>query len=536
MSGKRKWLSEKKGFLEGQGFYEESIRKLREGEILRGKVVCITQDAVIVDIGYKSEGRVPIEEFAGKAVNVGDELDVFLEGRMDENGFVVLSKVKANQIRAWDEIAEASSSGKVLEGRIVQRIKGGFNVDMKGVAAFLPGSHVDIGPVRDWDSFVGRTCNFKVLQFNKGKGNVIVSRRVAMEEDREKAKIETMKVLTEDQVMEGTVKNITDYGAFIDLSGIDGLLHITDMSWGRISHPSQIFSVGDKVTVKVLKFNKEEGKVSLGFKQLKPDPWTTIQERYPTGTRVNGKVVSLTDYGAFVEIEERLEGLLHISEMSWIKLKHPSQRLRVGDMVEVMVLDVDTANKKMSLGLKQLEPNPWDLVAEKYPRGTRIKGVVKNITDFGIFVGVEEGIDGLVHISDISWKKVKHPTELFQKGQEVEVVVLNIDKANERFSLGIKQLEKDPWKDVDERYRPGTAITGKVVNITEFGAFIELEEGVEGLLHISELNRGRKRGLEIKVGDEVDVEVLNVNPEERKIGLSIRSWSVPDQEETKEDG
>lgn len=528
MSGRRKWLLEKKGTQEGEGFYEGLVKELREGEILKGKVIHINQDTVIVDIGYKSEGQILLKEFTNEkgevVVKVGDEVDVLLEKKENRDGFVVLSKVRANQLRAWDEVAEACGSGKALEGRIVQRIKGGFNVDIRGVTAFLPGSHLDIRPVKDQNRFLDRTFSFRVLKFNKRKGNVIVSRRAVLEEERGKAREETLKTLTEGQLVEGTVKGIAEYGAFIDLGGIDGLLHISDISWGKVGHPTQILSVGDRITVKVLKFNREEGKISLGLKQVRPDPWTTIQGKYPVGTRVNGKVVGLTDYGAFVEIEEGLEGLIHISEMSWTKIKHPSQRLKVGDMVEVMVLDIDVANRKLSLGLKQLEPNPWDLVDERYPKGTRIKGVVKNITDFGVFIGIEEGIDGLVHISDISWKKIKHPTEVLQKGQVVEVVVLNVDRVNERFSLGIKQLERDPWQDVCQRYRPGTVVVGRVTNITDFGAFIELEEGVEGLVHISELNRGKKKGLEIKVGDEVEVEILNVSPEERKIGLGLRSW------------
>lgn len=528
MPGRRKWLLEKRGGREGEGLYEGLVKELREGEILKGKVIHINQDAVIVDIGYKSEGQIPVKEFINEkgevVVKVGDDVDVLLEKKEDKNGFVVLSKVKASQLKAWDEIAEAYSSGKALEGRIVQRIKGGFNVEIRGVTAFLPGSHLDIRPVKDQNRFLDRTFSFRVLKFNKRKGNVIVSRQAVLEEERGKAREETLKTLAEGQLVEGTVKGIAEYGAFIDLGGIDGLLHISDISWGRIGHPTQVLSVGDRITVKVLKFNREEGKISLGLKQVRPDPWTTIQEKFPVGTRVNGKVTGLTDYGAFVEIEDGLKGLIHISEMSWTKIKHPSQRLKVGDMVDVMVLDIDVANRKLSLGLKQLEPNPWDLVAERYPKGTRIKGVVKNITDFGVFIGIEEGIDGLVHISDISWKKIKHPTEVLQKGQDVDAVVLNIDRANERFSLGIKQLERDPWQDVCQRYRPGTVVVGRATNITDFGAFVELEEGVEGLIHISELNRGRKKGLEIKVGDEVEVEILNVSPEERKIGLGLRSW------------
>jgi len=528
MPGRRKWLLEKREGRRGEGFYEGLVKELREGEILKGKVIHINRDVVTIDIGYKSEGQIPVKEFINEkgevVVKVGDEVDVLLEKKEDRDGFVVLSKVKANQLRVWDEVAEACGSGKALEGRIVQRIKGGFNVDIRGITAFLPGSHLDIRPVKDQDRFLDRTFSFRVLKFNKRKGNVIVSRRAVLEEERGKAREETLKTIAEGQLVEGTVKGIAEYGAFIDLGGIDGLLHISDISWGRIGHPTQVLSVGDRITVKVLKFNREEGKISLGLKQVRPDPWTTIQERYPVGTRVNGKVVGLTDYGAFVEIEEGLEGLIHISEMSWTKIKHPSQRLKVGDMVEVIVLDRDAANRKLSLGLKQLELNPWDLVAERYPGGTRIRGVVKNITDFGVFIGIEEGIDGLVHISDISWKKIKHPTEVLQKGQVVEAVVLNVDRVNERFSLGIKQLEKDPWQDVCQRYRPGTVVVGRVTNITDFGAFIELEEGVEGLVHISELKRGKKKGLEIKVGDEVEVEILNISPEERKIGLGLRSW------------
>ncbi len=516
--------------------FEAELKELQEGDIIKGRVVQVTQDAVMIDIGYKSEGQVPLKEFLDSAgnptVKVGDEVKVLLERREDDRGYIVLSKAKADQLKVWDDIEESCSTGKPVDGRITERIKGGFYVDVKGITSFLPGSQVDLKPVRNPDKLVGQTFQFRVLKYNRRKNNVIVSRRSLLEEQREVLKKTTLETIREGALVEGLVKNITDYGAFIDLGGIDGLVHLTDLSWGKVAHPSQVLKIGDTVTVKILKYNQEDGKISLGIKQTKEDPWLTVAGKYPVGARVTGTVVNITDYGAFVEVEEGLEGLVHISEMSWTKLKHPSQKLKVGDRVDVVVLDIDASAKRISLGMKQVEPNPWEDVEKRYPKGTRIKGVVKNITDFGVFIGIEEGIDGLVHVSDLSWKKLKHPSEIFKKGQEVEAVVLSIDSANKRFSLSTKSLEKNPWEGVEARYKPGMIVDGRVTSVADFGAFVELEEGLEGLVHVSELSRGKKKGSDIHPGDIVEVEVLNVDPEENKIGLSIRTVKSQEADET----
>ena len=507
-------------------FYEETLKEPQAGEIIKGKVLCITKDVVIIDIGYKSEGHIPLKEFmdakGNLEVQIGDEIEALLENTDDEKGCLVLSKEKAKQIKTWNEIEAAYQSGKPIEGKIVQKIKAGFSVDLNGITAFLPGSQVDIWPVNNPDQLINNTFSFKVLQYDRRKPNIVISRRALLEEEREKSKQDTLGMLEDGKIIEGIIKNITNYGVFVDLGGIDGLLHITDISWGKTKHPSQIFKVGDRITTKILKFNKEEKKISLGLKQLKPDPWDTAVEKYQVGARVTGKVVSIVDYGAFVELEEGLEGLVHLSELCWTKIKHPSQKLKLEDMIEVKVLEIDFATKKLSLSLKQLKPSPWDELALKYPKGARIKGVVKNIADYGIFVGIEEGIDGLVHISDMSWKKIKHPAELFQKGQEIEVEVISIDKEKERLSLSTKKLQEDPWHDVEKKYHAGMSINGRITNIANFGAFVELEDGVEGLIHISELIRGKKKGVNINIGDMVEVEVLNVDPEEKKIGLGLK--------------
>ncbi|MBZ0219048.1 MAG: 30S ribosomal protein S1 [Candidatus Methylomirabilis sp.] len=506
--------------------FESRLKELQEGDITKGRVVQITQDSVMIDIGYKSEGQVPLREFLDKdgqpTIKVGDEVAVLIERREDENGIVRLSKAKADHFKVWDRIVEACEKGEPMEGTISQRIKGGFYAEIEGVTAFLPGSQVDLKPVRNPDKLIGQKFKFRILKYNRRKNNVIVSRRVLLEEERESLRKTTLETLAEGAIIEGTVKNITDYGAFIDLGGIDGLVHLTDLSWGKVTHPSQLLKIGDTVKVMVLKFNREENKISLGMKQTVEDPWIKAGERFSQGTRTTGTVVNITDYGAFVELEPGLEGLVHISEMSWTKLKHPSQKVKVGDRIDVEVLDLDPASKRISLGMKQTESNPWIEAEARYPKGSRVSGVVKNITDFGVFIGIEEGIDGLVHISDLSWKKVKHPSELFKKGQEVEAVVLNIDAANRRFSLSTKLLEKNPWQGVEERYKPGMIVDGRVTSVADFGAFVELEAGLEGLVHVSELSRGKKRGADIKEGDIVEVEVLNVDPEDNKIGLSVR--------------
>ncbi len=510
---------------------ESEESKIKEGAIVKGTIVKVEKDRVLVDIGFKSEGEIALREFNtldGTAdVKVGDTVDVLVEMLEDGEGQCRISKEKADKLKIWEEISKACEEDQVVEGEIVARVKGGLSVDI-GVKAFLPGSQVDLRPVRNLDKLIGQRYKFKVIKFNKKRSNIVLSRRALLEEEREAMKKETLSKLQEGQILEGVIKNITDYGAFVDLGGIDGLLHITDMSWGRINHPTERFNVGDRIKVKVLKFDQETERVSLGLKQITEDPWTNAEERYPADTHVSGKVVSLTDYGAFVEIEEGIEGLVHISEMSWTKrIKHPSKVVNVGDHVEAVVLDLDVANRRISLGMKQIEPNPWTLLRDKYPIGSKLTGKVRNITDFGIFIGIEDGIDGLVHISDISWThRVKHPSEIFEIGQEVEAIVTNIDEQNQRFSLSIKELSPDPWLElIPEQYRPGTVWQGEIKKLTDFGAFVELEKGIEGLVHISEISDDHVKDPRdvLNPGQTVSVKVISIDPDKRQIGLSIRS-------------
>jgi len=513
-----------------QTLYEESLKTLEEGQILRGTVIDITPDHVTVDVGYKSEGQIPMQEFLKRDkkvdVNIGDRIDVFLERKESGEGLLILSKEKADKINVWKDISRSCREGEVIEGEIIGKVKGGLSVDIGRIQAFLPGSQIDIKPIRNLDAFIGQRLKFKVIKFNRKRSNIVLSRRVLLDEERKQLREETLKNLKEGDLVEGTVKNLTDYGAFVDLGGMDGLLHITDISWGRIGHPSEKLSLGDRIKVKVLRFDREKEKVSLGLKQALPDPWESVSQRYPIGSRLKGKVINVTDYGVFVELDEGLEGLIHISELTWSKkMKHPSKIVHIGETVEVMVLDCDPIKRRISLGMKQIEPNPWVLVEEKYPVGTKVVGKVKTVTDFGIFIGFDEGVDGLVHVSEMSWtKKIKHPGEFYEKGQEVEAVVLNIDCRNERFSLGIKQLTPDPWKDVARRYRKGEVVTGKVTNVTDFGAFVELEEGIEGLVHVSEISREKveKPSNILKAGDTVSAMVLHIDPHDRRIGLSIK--------------
>ena len=511
--------------------FEGSLRELIPGNVVKGTIVQVNPDSVVVDVGGKSEGVIPLHEFTDQNVGVGDQVDVLIERTENESGLIGLSKEKADRQKIWNSLEE----GAVVSGRITSRIKGGLSVDI-GVNAFLPGSQVDLRPVRNLDKLINETFDFKIIKLNKRRGNIVLSRRVLLEEERESQRSGTLETLEENQVVEGVVKNLTDYGAFIDLGGIDGLLHITDMSWGRVSHPSDILAVGDKTKVKVLKFDKEKERVSLGLKQITPDPWLDVESKYPVGGKVSGKVVSLTDYGAFIELEEGVEGLIHVSEMSWTKrIKHPNKLLSIGDDVESVVLALDIPNRRISLGLKQVEPNPWDVIGEKFPTGTIIEGQVKNITDFGIFVGVDEGIDGLVHISDLSWtKRIKHPSEVFKKGDLVRAVVLNIDRENERFSLGIKQLAQDPWESIPVRYAPGTIVKGKVTSVTDFGIFLEVEEGIEGLIHVSEISKEKVDSPKsvANVGDDLEAVVLSVDTGERKIALSMKH--LADQKEKAE--
>jgi len=524
-----------------QTLFEESLRSVKPGGVVKGRVVGITSSHVMVDVGYKSEGQIPLHEFLDREgkpqVKVGDEIDVYFDSSEGEGGGIVLSRQRAENMKVWEDIEKAAQDGSGVEGVIVAKVRGGFKVDL-GVAAFLPGSHVDIRPTRNLDRFLGQRDKFAILKFNRARGNVVVSRRALLEKERDTLKKEILKVLEEGVILEGTVKNITSYGAFVDLGGIDGILHISDMSWGRIGHPSEMVKVGDRIKVVVLKFDAERERISLGMKQIMPDPWNTVADKYPVGTRLQGKVVSLVDYGAFVELERGVEGLIHISEMSWTKkIAHPSKVVQVGETVEVIVLNVDPNHRRISLGLKQVMPNPWEQAKEKYPVGTVIKGPVRSVTDFGIFVGVEDGIDGLVHVSDLHWtKKVKHPSELYKKGDIVEAKVLGIDVQNERFSLGIKQLSTDPWHVIAQKYPIGSRVKGEVASVPDFGVFVRLEEGIEGLIHVSQLSTERvdKPSSLFKPGDSVEAEVINVDPHERKLGLSIRALKKTEERQEME--
>jgi small subunit ribosomal protein S1 len=516
--------------------YEESLRRVQEGEVVKGRIVSITKDYVMVDIGYKSEGQIPIQEFTSPegevTAQVGEEVEALMESREDEEGALMLSKNKASKIKVWEEISHAYHNDGEVAGSVVAKVKGGLSVDLGGIIAFLPGSQVDLSPMRHTDHLIGQKLDFKVLKFNRKRRNVVLSRRSLLEKAKGEAKSTLLSTLEEGKVLEGVVKNITDYGVFVDLGGLDGLLHITDLSYGRVRHPADLFKVGDTINVKVLSFDPEKERISLGLKQLMPDPWSVVIEKFPIGTRVTGKVVSLTDYGAFVELEPGVEGLIHISEMSWTrKIRHPSQVLSVGDVVEATVLELEPNRKRISLSLKQVESNPWEVIGEKYPVGSVIEGKIKNITDFGIFIGIDEGIDGLVHISDISWtKRFKHPSELFKKGQVVQAKVLYIDKDNERFSLSIKDLAPNPWQTIDARFPVNSIVTGTITNITDFGLFVELEEGIEGLIHVSELGRDKQKMAGLKVGDLVRAKVIHSSAQERRIGLSMRKLETDEEQ------
>ncbi len=509
---------------------EKSFHDIQEGEVVTGTIVQVTPEHVMIDVGSKSEGQVPINEFLDEkgdlTVQVGDKVQVLLEDTEESSGALRISKTKADKIRIWEQIAEICETERTISGKVIARVKGGLQVDI-GIPAFLPGSQVDLRPVRNFEKYIGQTYDFNVLKYNRKRGNIVLSRRPLLEKTKEHKKSEILKSMEEDRLFKGVVKNITDYGAFVDLGGIDGLLHITDMSWGRISHPSDILNVADEIDVKILKFDEDKERVSLGLKQTQPDPWQNVDEKYAESTTCSGRVVSITDYGAFVELETGVEGLVHVSEMTWAKKpRHPSRIVQVGEDVDVMVLSVDKEQKRISLGMKQLKPNPWDVIAERYPVGTKIEGKIRNVTDFGIFVGIDEGIDGLVHISDISWtQRIKHPGELFKKGQTVQAVVLNIDKENERFSLGIKQMYEDPWETIPERYPAGEKVTGKVTSVTDFGVFLEIEEGIEGMIHVSELSKERVSSPHefTQEGTELTAMVLKVNSKEKKIALSIKS-------------
>jgi small subunit ribosomal protein S1 len=508
--------------------YDSSFRNLAEGEVVKGTVVKVTPTEVVVDVGFKSEGVIPVEEFIDESGQImaqpGDIVDVLLERTEDRQGYVVLSREKAEKMKIWDEVETAFQERKVVIGRVIERIKGGLAVDI-GVRAFLPGSQIDVRPVRNLDALRGQELRMRVIKVNKKRGNIVLSRKVLLEEENAEKKKTTLDTLAEGKALRGTVKNLTDYGAFIDLGGIDGLLHVTDMSWGRVTHPSEVVKVGDDIDVVVLKYDAATERVSLGHKQLVPDPWNSVIERYPAGVRVTGKVVSLTDYGAFIELEPGVEGLIHVSEMSWSKrVKHPSKILNQGDSVEAMVLGVDPGARRISLGLKQVESNPWHELAEKYPIGTTITGKVRNLTEFGAFVEVEDGIDGLIHISDMSWSKIKHPSEVLKKGDTVEAQVLSIDAENQRLSLGLKQLQTGIWKEFFDKHHVSDIVEGKVVRLTNFGAFVELADGIEGLIHVSEFDSSQGgEKLELTAGQTYQMKIIRLVPEERKIGLSIRA-------------
>jgi small subunit ribosomal protein S1 len=531
--GKELGMEALEGAEPSMNMYEDSFGQFKEGEVVTGVITAIDKDLVLVDIGYKSEGQIRINEFRAEdgsiTAKIGDRIEVMVEWWDDEDERVILSKEKAANIKVWENIKKRHDEDSTIRGTITSRVKGGFSVDI-GVPAFLPGSQADLRPIRNLDDMVGKAYDFKILKYNRKRSNIVLSRRVLLEKERESKRAATLSSIHEGKVLPGIVKNITEYGVFVDLGGVDGLLHITDISWGRVKHPSDLFKIGDQINVKVLNLDLEKERVSLGMKQLAADPWTVAAQKYPVGTRVTGRVVSLTDYGAFVELEEGIEGLIHVSEMSWTrKVRHPSKVVSVGEEVNAVVLDIKPEARRISLGMKQVAPNPWDVISEKYPIGTTIEGKIKNITDFGIFIGIDEGIDGLVHISDLSWtKRVKHPSELYKKGDVVQAIVLDIEKDNERFSLGVKQLQADPWKSVAARYRVGSEITGTITNVTDFGVFVELEEGIEGLVHVSEISKEKIKTPvgKFNVGETITARVMTINSDERRIGLSIKRLEV----------
>jgi small subunit ribosomal protein S1 len=507
--------------------YENSFKNLQEGQIIRGRVLTVTPSEVIVDIGYKSEGMIPVSEFTDFSGNVmvkpGDAVDVLLERTEDQNGYVVLSKDKAEKMKVWDEVEKSYRSGSTVRGRVIDRIKGGLAVDI-GVKAFLPGSLVDVKPVKNLESLRGKDFDFKVISVDKKRGNIVLSRKAVVEVEQEAKKKETLQLLEEGRVLRGTVKNLTDYGAFVDLGGLDGLLHVTDMSWGRVNHPSDLVKVGDEIDVVVLKFDRETERVSLGTKQLTDDPWSHVPERYPTGSRVTGRVTNVTDYGAFVELEEGVEGLVHVSEMSWSKkVKNPSKVVSPGDTVEAIVSDVNRDARRISLSLKDTLPDPWESVIEKYAIGSRVNGKVRNLTDFGAFVEIEEGVDGLVHVSDMSWtKRIKHPSEVLKKGDDVEAIITSIDQENRRISLSIKEFQPNDWQTFKDRFHAGDVVEGVVTRVADFGVFVQIEGLVEGLMHVSETNltRGEKPQDHYKEGESLRTRILRIEDAEMKVGLS----------------
>lgn len=514
--------------------YANTFKGIQSGEILKGRVVQIKQDGVIVDIGTKCEGFIPLSEMPSEEHNNlrhGDKIEVFVMDVRDYDGYVNLSRQRVVRVKTWEMLENACNKGVHIEGKIVGKVKGGMNVEICGVTAFLPGSHIDLKSHKDTDSLVGETCKFKVLKVNNKRSNIIVSRRAILEEERGRLREETLSGLKEGALVKGVIKNLTDYGAFIDLGGVDGLLHISDMSWGKISHPGELFSIGDTAEVIVLSFDKENHKVTLGYKQKKPDPWKDAETRYPPDKKITGKVTNIVDYGIFIELEEGLDGLVHISEFDWIeKVKKPSKYFSVGDSIEAVVLNVNKETRRISLSIKQLKPNPWKTINQKYKVGDRVTGRVKSLSDFGAFITLDEGIDALLHISEMSWTKhIQHPSEVIKKGQKVEVVILNVDPEKERIAVGLKELMPDPWKEeIPGKYKSGDHIKGKIAKIADFGLFLELEDGVEGLIHsseIEEISKNDKEELEktFKIGSELTARIIKVDPSERKIALSIKT-------------
>ena len=510
--------------------FEQEQATLEEGEVVRGTVVGLSERGVVIDFGYKSEGIVNPAEFTENGqltVKAGDEVEVLVKSMETADGLPVLSRADAVRMKAWDDLEKAYREGSNVKGRVVDRIKGGLRVDIDGIAAFLPGSQVDVRPVRNLDSLRNQIIEAKVIKLNRKRSNVVLSRKSVIEQENTGRKDQTLQQIEEDIVVEGQIKNLTDYGAFVDLGGVDGLLHVTDMSWGRLQNPNELFKVGDTIQVKVLKFDRERERVSLGYKQLLPDPWSSVEERFPVGTRMSGRVASVADYGAFVELEPGVEGLVHVSEMSWSKrVKHPSKVVNPGDLVEVEVLSVDPKARRISLGMKQVQENPWQTLHERYQVGTRVHGRVRNLTDFGAFIEIEDGVDGLVHVSDISWsRRIKHPSEVLKKGQEIDAVITSIDSENRRLSLSIKDLEPNAWEKFTNEHKPGDVVRGKVARFANFGAFVELDDNLEGLCHISELSEERVAKPEdvVQLGQELDFKILRIDPDTKKIGLSARA-------------
>jgi len=513
---------------EMEKYFSESLHQFKEGQVVKGTVIELAKGIATIDIGFKSEGNVHIHEFSnnGQDLSVGDEVEVFLERSEDNEGNVVLSKEKANKIKLWDELVTKYEAEEIIEGTITAKAKGGLTVDI-GLKAFLPGSQIDLRPIRNLEKLIGEVFQMRIIKMNKKRGNIVLSRRAILEEKRMSSRAETLEQLEENSLISGVVKNITEYGIFVDLGGIDGLLHITDMSWGRVNHPSEMFSMGDKLEVMVLKFDKEKERVSLGLKQISPDPWVNVDKKYPVNQQIKGTIVSITDYGAFVELEKGIEGLVHISEMSWSRhIKHPSKIVSLRDEVDAVVLTLDKEKKRISLGMKQMGSNPWEEIEGKYPVGAEVTGTIRNLTDFGAFIELENGVDGLIHISDLSWKKIKHPSEQLKKKDEVKAIVLNIDKANCRISLGVKQLQPDPWDDIAKSYSIGMDVEGTIIKITGFGAFAEFGDGLEGLIHITQLDSKSVSQPEklVEVGQKIQAKIIKVDTSNKKIALSIKAF------------